>query len=171
MISPAQFARELQNAAPTWGGPVLAGAAFLESVVIIGVMAPATPLIVAAGVAIAARRVSPEILLWAAAGVFAGNWVSFEAGAWMRRTGKRLPGRLGARVGTVTHTLFARYGPAAVVIGRFLGPVGGLAPFAAGWGGMRRPLFLVADVATALVWPAAMAAIGYFGVLAWFGRL
>lgn len=154
-----------------WAGPALAVAAFLESLVVVGAVVPATPLIVALGGAIAAGRASPQMLAWAAAGAFAGAWASYEAGAAARRAGWALPGRLGDQVAEVTGTLFHRFGPAAVVVGRFFGPVAAVAPFAAGWSAMPRGRFLAANLVTAMLWPTAMAAIGYFGVLAWLRAL
>jgi len=146
---------------------VLGAAALAESLVVVGAIVPATPMIVAAGGAIAAGRLPPSVLAWAAAGAFIGGWLSYEAGAATRRARWSLPGRLGEQVGELSRTLFARFGPAAVVIGRFFGPVAAITPFAAGWSGMPRGRFLAAGAVTALLWTAAMAAVGYFGVLAW----
>jgi len=150
-----------------WAGPALGAAALAESLVVVGAVVPATPLIVAAGGAIAAGRLAAHVLAWAAAGTFLGGWFSYEAGAAARRAGWALPGRLGEQVAELSRTLFTRFGPAAVLIGRFFGPVAAITPFAAGWSGMPRARFLAAGMATAVLWPAAMAAVGYFGVLAW----
>jgi membrane protein DedA with SNARE-associated domain len=150
-----------------WAGPVLGAAALAESLVVVGAIVPATPMIVAAGGAIAAGRLPPDVLAWAAAGAFTGGWLSYEAGAAARLARWTLPGRLGDQVGELSRTLFARFGPAAVLIGRFFGPIAAITPFAAGWSGMPRRRFIAAGAATALLWTAAMAAIGYFGVLAW----
>jgi len=147
-----------------WAGPALALAALLESLVVIGAVVPATPVLVALGGAIAAGYAPPTLLAWAAAGAFLGNWISYELGAAARRRTLRLPSRLGAQVGQVTERLFARYGPIAIVIGRFLGPAAAVAPFAAGWGALSRSRFLLANTATCVLWPGVMAGLGYLGV-------
>lgn len=152
------------RAGVSWAGPALAIAALLESLVVVGAVVPATPVLVAIGGVMAAGHAPPTLLAWAAAGAFAGNWISFELGAAARRRNLRLPSRLGDHVGQVTEGLFARYGPAAIIIGRFLGPAASVAPFAAGWSVMRRSRFLLANAATCILWPSVMASLGYFGV-------
>jgi len=153
----------LQAGAP-WAGPALAIAALLESLVVVGAIVPATPVLVALGGLMAAGHASSLLLVWAAAGAFLGNWTSYELGAAARRRNLRLPSGLGKQVGRVSEDLFARYGPAAIIVGRFLGPAAAVAPFAAGWSAMRRSRFLTANAATCVLWPMAMASVGYLGV-------
>lgn len=57
-----------------WAGPALAIAALLESLVVVGAVVPATPVLVAIGGVMAAGHAPPTLLAWAAAGAFAGNW-------------------------------------------------------------------------------------------------
>jgi len=121
------------RAGASWAGPALAIAALLESLVVVGAVVPATPVLVAIGGVMAAGHAPPTLLAWAAAGAFGGNWTSFELGAAARRRNLRLPSRLGDQVGQVTEGLFARCGPGAIIAGRFLGPAASVAPFAAGW--------------------------------------
>jgi membrane protein DedA with SNARE-associated domain len=54
----------------------------------------------------------------------------------------------------------------AVVVGRFLGPTASIVPFLAGWTAMPRRPFFFANLATSLVWPVTMAALGYIGARA-----
>ncbi|MCK5910372.1 MAG: VTT domain-containing protein [Caulobacter sp.] len=152
------------EAGVAWVGPALAAAALLESLVVVGAVVPATPVLVALGGVMAAGHAPPSLLAWAAAGAFLGNWTSYELGAAARRRNLRLPSRLGDQVGQVSEALFARYGPVAIIVGRFLGPAAAVAPFAAGWSAMRRSQFLLADLVTCLLWPSVMAGVGYLGV-------
>lgn len=147
-----------------WAGPALAIAALLESLVVVGAVVPATPVLVAIGGVMAAGHAPPTLLVWAASGAFLGNWTSYELGAAARRRNLRLPSRLGEQVGQVTEGLFARYGPVAIIVGRFLGPAAAVAPFAAGWSAMHRSRFLLANAATCILWPSVMAGFGYLGV-------
>lgn len=153
----------LQAGAP-WAGPALAALALLESLVVVGAVVPATPVLVALGGLMAAGHASALLLVWAGAGAFLGNWTSYELGVAARRRNLRLPSQLGKQVGQVSQDLFARYGAPAIVIGRFLGPAAAVAPFAAGWSAMPRARFLCANAATCVLWPAAMAGVGYLGV-------
>lgn len=155
---------EWLQAEVSWAGPALALAALLESLVVVGAVVPATPVLVALGGVMAAGHASPGLLAWAAMGALFGNWISYELGALARRRNLRLPSRLGRQVGAVSEDLFARYGPAAVIVGRFLGPAAAVTPFAAGWSAMRRSRFLLADAATCVLWPTVMATLGYLGV-------
>lgn len=158
-----QIEQWLRTGAP-WAGPALGLAAMLEALVVVGAIVPATPVLVAVGGVMAAGYAPPSLLAWPAAGAFFGNWISFELGAAARRRNLRLPSRLGKQVGEVCAGLFARYGVGAIVIGRFLGPAAAVAPFAAGWSAMGRSRFLLANLATCLLWPSVMASFGYFGV-------
>lgn len=56
-----------------WAGPALAAAALLESLVVVGAIVPATPVLVALGGVMAAGHAPPSLLAWAAAGAFLGN--------------------------------------------------------------------------------------------------
>jgi membrane protein DedA with SNARE-associated domain len=149
---------------PTSAGAILLAAAFVESLVLVGALAPATLMLVAAGGAMAAGSLSPMLALWAMAGAAAGYWLSFELGRGARQRGMTLRGKLGERVRSLNEGMFQRYGPAAVVVGRFLGPVSAVAPFAAGWSCMSRRAFLIADAIASVLWPIAMVAVGYVGI-------
>lgn len=149
-----------------WAGPILLAAAFLESTVVIGAVAPATAMLVAAGGAMAAGSLSPALALWAMLGALAGYWASFELGRGARRRGIVLRGKLGEKVIAFSEGTFRRHGAAAVVAGRFLGPVSAIAPFAAGWSQMPRRVFLIADTVASVLWPIVMVAAGYIGISA-----
>jgi membrane protein DedA with SNARE-associated domain len=151
-----------------WAGPVLCLLAAFESLAVIGAFAPLTASLISVGAAIAAGVFSPSVLVWIMAGCAAGNGISYEGGAWTLRRG------LGAnwipvRPRQATEALFRRHGAVAVVVARFLGPPSSVAPFLAGWSGMPRPRFWLANLTVCVVWPPAMAAIGFAGLRA-FGR-
>ena len=71
-------------------------------------------------------------------------------------------------------TVLDRFGAAAIILSRFLGVTASVAPFLAGWSNLGRRKFWAANLAVCLVWPPAMAAIGYGGLEAasgWLSRL
>ncbi len=145
-----------------WAGPVLGLGAGFEAVVVIGAFTPLTPFLVMVGAAIAAGVFSPWILIWTMVGCGLGNWTSYEIGR-RARLGDRAPTWMPARLREKAEALFRRYGPMAVIAGRFLGPTASVMPFMAGWSAMPRGRFLLANLATSLVWPVCMAAVGYLG--------
>jgi membrane-associated protein len=61
-----------------------------------------------------------------------------------------------------THTFFERYGPATIIIARFLPIVRTVAPFVAGMGRMGYPRFLTYNVIGGVGWVAVFTFVGYF---------
>ena len=153
----------LVRAGGPWLGPVLAGAAFAEAMVAIGMFVPVTPALVAIGAAVASRVIGPWLLVWIMAGAFLGNAVSYEFGRSLQARGVAPP-RLPAKALAVAEALFLKHGAVSIVVARFLGPPATVAPFLAGWSRLPRGRFLMASAAASLSWPLVMAAIGFAGV-------
>ncbi|MFH1330020.1 MAG: DedA family protein [Actinomycetota bacterium] len=61
-----------------------------------------------------------------------------------------------------THDFFERYGPATIIIARFLPIVRTFAPFVAGMGRMGYPRFLTYNVIGGVGWVAIFTFVGYF---------
>jgi membrane-associated protein len=61
-----------------------------------------------------------------------------------------------------THHFFERYGPATIIIARFLPIVRTFAPFVAGMGRMGYPRFLTYNVIGGVGWVAVFTFVGYF---------
>lgn len=61
-----------------------------------------------------------------------------------------------------THDFFERYGPATIIIARFLPIVRTFAPFVAGMGRMGYPRFLTYNVVGGVCWVALFTFAGYF---------
>jgi membrane protein DedA with SNARE-associated domain len=145
-----------------WAGPLLGAGACFEALVLIGALTPLTPVLVMVGAGIASGVFSPSVLIWTMGGCGLGNWLSYELGRRARRENQNLAW-VPATARTAADMLFKRYGPVAVLAGRFLGPTASVAPFLAGWTDMPRRRFLLANLATSLVWPIAIAGLGYLG--------
>jgi membrane protein DedA with SNARE-associated domain len=144
---------------------LLALAACVECLVVIGAFAPLTPFLVMIGAAIEGGALSPLILIWVMAGCGLGNFISYEAGRRARSNG-RILAWIPPKARVRAEALFERHGALAVIIGRFAGPTASIVPFLAGCGAMPRERFLLANLFTSLVWPVAMAAVGYVGARA-----
>jgi len=132
----------------------VAAAAFLESVIVVGLFVPGLPIMFAVGALVAAGSLNlgPTLLL-AAAGAAAGDLLSFYLGrrystalrgSWPLR---RFPGLLAQG-----ESFFDRYGAGAVVFGRFVGAVRPIVPAIAGMAAMPVLRFAVVDVLAALAW-------------------
>jgi len=148
-----------------WAGPAMGLGACFEALVVIGAFTPLTPLLVMVGAGIGAGVFSPSVLVWTMGGCGLGNWISYEAGIRARRA-EACPAWVPESARIKADRLFNQYGAMAVIVGRFLGPTASIVPFLAGWTAMPRRPFFLANLATSLVWPVSMAALGYVGALA-----
>jgi membrane protein DedA with SNARE-associated domain len=157
----ARLTALLQAGGP-WIGPILACAAFAEALVVIGVFVPVTPLLVAIGAAMGAGLLGPGLVPWVMAGAFLGAATSYELGLHLRSRGMTPP-RLPPKAQKLSHALFLRHGAAAILLARFMGPPATVTPFLAGWSGLPRGRFLLANAMASLAWPPAMVAIGALG--------
>jgi membrane protein DedA with SNARE-associated domain len=132
-------------------------AAIVEAVAVLGILLPGTPILmaVAGAVAMAGLPITP-ILIVSIVGAVIGDGISFWfgyryrhrlAGMWPFRT---RPGLLLA-----AQAFFARYGATSVALCRFVPVLRSTVPLVAGMAGMAKGRFLLANVASALVWAPA----------------
>src|SRR5690606_23571232 len=156
---------EIVHAHQGWAGPIVGLLVFAESLAFIGFLVPSTALLLLIGGLMGAGLVDGlPILLWALAGAVMGDAVSFWAGRWAGPRALLRPALARYRRLLVRARLFfRRYGALAVILGRFIGPVRSMIPFAAGMFRMRELRFQVANVAGAVLWLPAMFAPGWLG--------
>jgi undecaprenyl-diphosphatase len=107
----------------------------------------------------------PETLVIAVSGALVGDNVGYCVGRrlgrpWLERHG-RLIGMHGGMLRRVD-TLFARHGGKAVLIGRFVGFLRAMAPFAAGASRMPYARFALYNGVGATAWGIAFVLLGYF---------
>ena len=147
-----------------WSYWIVAAAALLESWWITGVVVPGTLVVDAGGTLVRLGALDYLDLVWFVA---LGAGLGGELGFWTgRRLGRAVGGRgaLHSRAFRRAEDLFHRRGGAALLIGRFLGPVAGLMPLAAALSGMEPRRFRVWNwigaVPYALVHVTLGAAIG-----------
>lgn len=138
--------------------------AFCESLALVGLIIPATALMIAVGGLLGTGVLDPApILLWAMGGAILGDWISFAIG---RRIGpsiyRRWPLNRHRPVVARARLFFRRYGFVAIFVGRFLGPIRATIPLVAGVMDMDRRRFQLANVASSVVWVPTMLAPGYF---------
>lgn len=146
-----------------WAGPVIFLLCFGESILIIGFILPATPILMATGVLIGVGSLSPwPILIWGIIGAILGDAVSYYIGRWLGWdiTKKRIfvnyrPFFVKARL------FFKKYGTLSVFLGRFLGPIRSTIPTVAGIMGLSHIKFQIANVASAILWLPIMLLTGF----------
>lgn len=141
---------------------LIGASSMLEAFFITGVVVPGT-LIVDAGGMLSQRGLLDFFdLVWFVA---IGSALGCELSYWTGRlamTRMRGRGRIEqSKVFLRAQALFEKRGGAALVIGRFLGPVSGLVPLAAAMSGMDRRRFVLWNIAGAFPYAIAHVALGY----------
>ncbi|MBT8041316.1 MAG: DedA family protein, partial [Gammaproteobacteria bacterium] len=145
------------GAHPGWGALTIFLVAFLESLVLIGILLPGMFILFGIGalVGLGALELMP---LWIAAtlGAFCGDSLSYYFGHRFRGAlldvwpFSRYPGLM--ERGTF---FFRRHGAKSVLTGRFIGPLRPVIPAVAGMMGMKPPRFLVVDSVACVLWAPA----------------
>ncbi|MBS9477643.1 DedA family protein [Ancylobacter radicis] len=138
--------------------------AFGESLVLVGLVIPATALMLAIGGLIGSGLVEPvPVVAGAIAGAIVGDIASYWLGRWVGpRVVHRWPLQGYRSQVAQARLFFRRFGFASVFIGRFFGPVRCTMPMVAGMMRMEQRRFQIANVSSAFVWAPVMLAPGWF---------
>jgi membrane protein DedA with SNARE-associated domain len=144
-------------------GPILAGLAFGESLVLVGLFFPATFIMVFAGLAIQQGQLDGGMVIaWSIAGAVVGDAVTYWIGLWLGpKIVHRWPLNREKAAVARARLFFRKYGFLAIFIGRFLGPVRPTIPLVGGILRMRQLTFQLANVASSLIWVPFMLFWGY----------
>ena len=146
-----------------WAAPILGVLAFGESLAVVGLLIPATALMIAVGGMIGTGLMDPApVFFWCVAGSVVGDWVSFAIG---RRIGpsahRHWPFNRHKPAVARARLFFWRHGFMAILLGRFLGPVRATIPLVAGMMAMKHRSFQIANVLSAVLWVPALMLPGY----------
>ncbi|TEA78053.1 DedA family protein [Allopusillimonas ginsengisoli] len=146
-----------------YAGPVLALLTLGESLLVIGIIIPASVVMLVMGGLIGSGMVeAAPVLLWGIAGAIVGDAISYFIGRWLGPTLLHTwPLNRQRRAVARARLLFMRHGSLAVFAGRFLGPLRSITPTLAGMMKMRQSRFLLANVASAIAWLPLMLLPGY----------
>ncbi|HSM10033.1 MAG TPA: VTT domain-containing protein [Lysobacter sp.] len=148
---------------PTAAGVVIFLIAFCDALILLGIVVPALPLMIAAGVLIGLGHVNgPYAVVCAALGAFAGDALSYWVG---RRWGPQLRGRWPfvryPQWLDRGETMFRRNAIKAIVIARFVGAVRPFVPAIAGMLHMPLRRYLPLSSVVCVVWAALFLAPGW----------
>lgn len=153
-----QVVRVTAQAHPFWCLPIAAGIAFSESFIGVSIIIPGTTLLLTLGGVIGATHISilPAIV-GATLGSIAGDWISYWIGlryhhqilhVWPFR-------RFEAQIEKGLH-FFQKWGPWAIFVGRFTGPLRATVPLVAGMSETGFWPFQLANAASAVIWAVAI---------------
>ena len=137
--------------------------AFVESLAVIGVFVPATIVLVAIGALVGASNIE-FWSVWAgtAAGAVVGDLVSYWIGITFKDQARKVwPLSRYPQMYDRGDRFFRKWGVWSLFIGRFFGPVRGMVPLVAGVFEMRFVLFIMANIASAMVWAFVLLAPGF----------
>ncbi|KXF76878.1 hypothetical protein ATN84_12775 [Paramesorhizobium deserti] len=146
-----------------WAGPIVGVIAFGESLALIGMFIPATPVMLLIGGLIGAGIIEPfSVILGAIIGAVIGDIISYFLGWWVGRSIVHKWPLNRHRQGVARARLyFRRYGFASVFLGRFFGPIRCTVPLVAGMMSMDQKRFQTANILSAAVWAPVMFAPGW----------
>lgn len=146
-----------------WAIPIVGIIAFGESLAVVGLLIPATAILLLIGGLIGSGVLDPWSVLTATIiGAVLGDAVSYYLGRYFGPTiVHRWPLRSHRRSVARARLFFRRFGVVSVFLGRFFGPVRSTIPLVAGIVQMGHTKFQIANVASAAVWAPLMLAPGY----------
>ena len=146
------------------GYPLLGVAVGIEA---LGIPVPGETAVILAGLAANSHRLSIVlVIVVASAGAIIGDNIGFVIG---RRGGRALlerPGRFyeeRQKVLAIGDPFFARHGPKAVFLGRWIAGLRIWASWLAGASSMRWPTFVVWNAAGGIAWATSVALAAYYG--------
>ena len=146
-----------------WGYLITFLAAFLESMVFLGVIIPGAVLVVLAGAILPQGYFSLTVLIFIVTlGAILGDSLSYYLGTkgtkFFRNENKLLKkehlvqGKL----------FFEKYGSKSIAFSRFVGPLRAIVPFIAGLSGMNKAIFFFWNISSAILWALIHVLLGYF---------
>lgn len=145
-----------------WAVVVMFVVSFGESFVLIGIAFPGTSLLLAAGALVGAGTLPAlPIMTGAILGAVAGDGICYSLGRVFGDGISRIwPFNRNPQFIANGKRFFVRHGGKSVFIGRFLGPMRGTVPLAAGLMKMPADRYWLANIASALVWAPALLFLG-----------
>ncbi len=148
-----------------WAPILVAALAFCESLAFVSLLVPTSTALVAIGALIGAGALS-FVPIWMAAAVGAalGDWLSYWLGHTFETPINRMwPLSRHPDLLPRGHRFIAKYGIAAIFIGRFFGPLRAAVPLVAGILEMAWWPFQISNVTSAFIWAAVLLVPGAFG--------
>lgn len=145
-----------------WSIPLMFLIAFGESLAFVGLFVPATMILAAIGILLAAGTLDfVEVLVATALGATAGDAVSYWLGRYLGPSCRQIwPFSRKPELFDWSIGYFERWGVVSIFLGRYLGPLRSTVPLIAGIAAMPQLRFQVANFVSAWVWSVTVLAPG-----------
>ena len=145
------------SAHSAWSGPIVFLIAFIESLILIGILVPGILILLGIGALIALGALDfYSIWLAASAGAFAGDLISYLLGhKYREHLSDMWPFRNFPNALAQAREFIHKHGNKSVVFGRFIGPLRPLVPAVTGMLGMTPQRFLKIDIPACIAWAPA----------------
>ena len=146
-----------------WAPAIVFIFSFAESLAVVGVFVPATVMLIGIGALIGAS----DIQFWpvwaaTAAGAVGGDIVSYWVGFKFKDHARKVwPLSRYPAMYDRGDRFFQKWGVWSLFLGRFFGPVRGMVPLVAGVFEMPFVLFILANIASAMIWAFVLLAPGF----------
>jgi membrane protein DedA with SNARE-associated domain len=146
-----------------WAAPIVGLIVFGESLAVVGLVVPATAIMLVIGGLLGGGVLHPlPVVACAILGAVLGDIVSYAVGRTMGpRVVYRWPFARYREQVARTRLFFRHFGFATIFFGRFLGPIRSTVPLVAGIMAMDQRRFQLANVLSAVVWAPVMLAPGW----------
>lgn len=161
-----------------WGYWLVFFIAFLESLVLVGVVVPGSVLIIMAGFFASRGYLEIGDLIWfVAVGAILGDGLSYYLGVKGTRFFHNENKWLKATHLDRGQKFFQQHGSKSIFLARFIPSIRSIMPFVAGLSGMDKIKFFFWDITSAFIWAALHILLGYFFgsafivILAWSTRV
>ena len=137
--------------------------AFVESVVLVGLIFPGTTLMIFIGYLVSRDQLSfVGVIVALSVGGIIGDVLSFYLGRSKKRVLKIIERFLNPERLEKAELFFKKYGASGVMVHRFIGPLRPLLPFAAGVLKMERKIFIFIDIISNIASALFYVSIGVF---------
>jgi membrane protein DedA with SNARE-associated domain len=153
---------EFVRAHEAWAGPIVGILAFGESLAFISLLIPAWAILVALGTLIGKSGINFwPIWVAGAVGAALGDWLSYWVGLKLGPAAAQVwPLSKNPELIPRAERFVAKWGPLAIFIGRFSGPLRATVPLVAGVFLMPYWRFQTANFVSAFVWVAMLLTLG-----------
>ncbi|MEA2978527.1 MAG: hypothetical protein QOF91_310 [Alphaproteobacteria bacterium] len=159
----------------TWAPLIVFSLCFAESLAFISLLVPAWAALVGIGAIISASGLDFwPIWIAGSLGAAAGDWLSYWVGLKLEnRVYHMWPLSQHPNMIPAAETFIRKWGPYAIFIGRFSGPLRASVPLVAGVFAMPYWRFQLANFTSAFVWSAALLTLGDVtsSTIKWLARL
>ncbi|MEX0590861.1 MAG: DedA family protein [Xanthobacteraceae bacterium] len=146
-----------------WAPAIVFLLALAESLAVVGIFVPATVFLVGIGALVGASDIQFwPIWMGATVGAVCGDAVSYWIGYMLKDRARTVwPLSRYPAMYDRGDRFFRKWGVWSLFIGRFFGPVRGMVPLVAGVFDMQFALFMLANIASGMVWAFVLLAPGY----------